>query len=78
MDDCVLCVRDDLLDRLDYSQDKTYPVCGLCLNKLLDGKRRRRMKANCKHCGVETGGADCCFPCLLKTSQKARIIFGVE
>ena len=38
MDDCVLCVRDDLLDRLDYSQDKTYPVCGLCLNKLLDGK----------------------------------------
>lgn len=32
-------------------------------------------KNKCKHCGTETGGADCCFECLLKTSPKARIIF---
>lgn len=31
--------------------------------------------SNCKHCGVVTGGADCCFPCLLETSEKARILF---
>ncbi len=29
----------------------------------------------CKHCGIETGGADCCFKCLLETSPKARAIF---
>ncbi len=36
--------------------------------------------AKCKYCGIETGGADCCFKCLLETSSKARIIFqdGIE
>ncbi len=32
-------------------------------------------KENCEHCGIETGGASCCFKCLLETSPKARVIF---
>lgn len=39
--------------------------------KSIDGK----LLLHCAHCGVETGGASCCFSCLLKMSSKARKLF---
>ena len=58
-------IKDDL---------QTHPDIEVVINWviiIMDGK----MKSNCKHCGTETGGANCCFPCLLKTSEKTRQLF---
>ena len=46
---CVMCGSDDELDPLDYTQDRDYRVCGLCLNSARDGDSlyKEHQKTNC-------------------------------